>query len=421
MGIALIVPHIMSENRATFIKNHIKVIKPDLVISLSEFSIDPEVLVENKVEFLNYEIFSRSIVKKIISFLYNLRKLKKLRKKYNIRLAISLGDPANLFNVLSYTLNNKIVLTFHSHYSTDFALSDYFNQRLVDKIKKHVRILVIKMLYNKADLLVAVSESCKKDLIDNFGLKEDKIKVIYNPFFLEVIKSRAKEDIGHFSCIFQNPTIITAGRLSKQKGHWYLLRIFKELKKKHPELRLVILGDGELKEYLVSLSKALDLQTFVWDKNQCTDEYDVYFLGHQENPYKFFSRAKMFVLTSLWEGLPSVLIEALACGLPVISTDCPSGPREILAPNTDIASKALKPEFSEYGILMPNFDGKYMEKDEPLTQTEKIWIDTMENIISKEEILSIYSRLGPRRAQEFDAAKVALKWGEILTNLLSNE
>src|SRR5690625_2500259 len=133
---------------------------------------------------------------------------------------------------------------------------------------------------------------------------------MYNFYYIEGINELAKEPVEQrFELLFDHPTIITVGRLTKQKGHWHLIRAFKIVKNEIPNAKLVILGDGPLKSYLISLSKQLEL------------EDDVYFLGFQKNPFKYLVNSDVYAFPSLYEGFPNALCEAMACGLPVISTD----------------------------------------------------------------------------------------------------
>ncbi|MEM0333471.1 MAG: glycosyltransferase, partial [Candidatus Aenigmatarchaeota archaeon] len=374
---------------------------------------------KDKVKLLNFSyIHKKFTYKKLLNFIIELFKLKRYKKDYKIKITLSLGEPANLFNVLSKLSNEKIILSFHNHYSTDFSLSQFWNKSFVDKIRKVIRINLIKFLYQRADLMVAVSNGVKNDLIKNFGLKEDKIKVIYNPFLISDIKNKASEDIKEFRSIFNHKTIITVGRLSMQKGHWYLLRIFRELKRRINDLKLIIIGDGELKDFLINLSKSLQLKTFVWDRDLVSENFDVYFMGPQANPFKFMAKASLFVLSSLYEGLPSVIIEALACGIPVVSADCKSGPREILAPDTDFAFQTRQVEYAKYGILLPPFDGELKKLSDPLTEEENIWVCSLSEILSQKDLLEYYGKLGLERALDFDASKISKEWNEVFEGIL---
>jgi len=193
-----------------------------------------------------------------------------------------------------------------------------------------------------------------------------------------------------------------------------LLRIFKALKEKHKDLKLVILGEGELKEDLVKLSEELGLKTYVWDRDKLSERFDVYFLGFQKNPFKFMAGSKLFVFPSLWEGFGNVLVEAMACGVPVVSSDCRSGPREILAPNTDFNYQTQKPEFAEYGVLMPVFEVKYKTAKEPLEEKEIMWVETIDKLLEDESLRKHYSEKAKRRAENFRIEKIVEEWKEIL-------
>lgn len=316
---------------------------------------------------------------------------------------VSFLERANFVNVLSKIFKkHRSIVSVHTN-----VLPGHSGLKSLNK-------LLIKILYPKADLIVAVSEGVKESLI-KLGINWEKIKVIYNPYPVVDIQKKSSESLEEFELLAYKPFIITAGRLTKPKGHWHLLRVSKELKKGYFDLKIVILGDGDLKDYLVNLSKDLGLKTFsVWKKKELTDEYDVYFLGFQKNPFKFISRAKLFVFPSLWEGFGNVLVEAMACGVPVVSADCPSGPREILAPDMEFAYQTKEPEFARYGILMPVFDGEYKKADDPLTREEKVWAETLSEILSNEKLLNEYGEKAKERALDFDMDKIIKQWLEVI-------
>jgi Glycosyltransferase len=193
-----------------------------------------------------------------------------------------------------------------------------------------------------------------------------------------------------------------------------LIRVFKALKEKHKDLKLVILGEGELKDYLVEVSQELGLKTYVWDRDALSESFDVYFLGFQKNPFKFIAKSKLFVFPSLWEGFPNALVEAMACGVPVVSSDCRSGPREILAPNTDFNYQTKKPEFAEYGVLMPVFEVKYKSANERLEEREIMWVGTIDKLLEDENLRKNYSEKAKQRAEDFRIEKIVQEWKEIL-------
>jgi glycosyltransferase involved in cell wall biosynthesis len=148
-----------------------------------------------------------------------------------------------------------------------------------------------------------------------------------------------------------------AGRFTKDKGQWYLIRAFKKILNTIPDVRLVLLGEGKLQGYAKKLTSDLGI----------TDK--VHFLGFQQNPFKFISQATVFAFPSLWEGFPVALVEALICKAAVVAADCKSGPRELLAPDTDFAQTSRGIEKSQYGVLIPPFDGEFKDADSPCGST----------------------------------------------------
>lgn len=197
--------------------------------------------------------------------------------------------------------------------------------------------LAARIFYSWADAIVAVSQGVANDLAQVIKLPYDQIKVIYNPVITPDILERSQQPISHpWFAPGEPPVILGVGRLIEQKDFPTLIRAFAQVRSVRP-VRLMILGIGSERNYLNQLIQELDL------------ENDVAILGFQENPYAYMARASVFALSSAWEGLPTVIIEALAVGTPVVSTNCPSGPAEILASG-------------KYGWLVPVGDSQAMAK-----------------------------------------------------------
>lgn len=174
-------------------------------------------------------------------------------------------------------------------------------------------------LMRKADGIVAVSEGVARDLAEFARVPTERVRVIYNPVVTPELREAAQQRPDHpWFAPGEPPVALTAGRLEHQKDHPTLLRAFAQVRAKRPA-RLMILGEGPDRPLLAALAQELGIAD------------DVALPGFADNPFAYMKHAKVFVLSSLFEGLPTVLIEALACGAPVVSTDCPSGPREILA------------------------------------------------------------------------------------------
>jgi glycosyltransferase involved in cell wall biosynthesis len=177
---------------------------------------------------------------------------------------------------------------------------------------------LVRRFYPWARDIIAVSEGVADDLSQVSAIPRSRIRVIYNPVITPAIQAKAREPVDHPWFVPGGPPVVLGiGRLTTQKDFSILIRAFAQVRRSLAA-RLLILGEGEKRTELESLVRALDL------------EEDVCLGGFVPNPYSYLTKASLFVLSSRWEGLPTVLVEALYCGTPVISTDCPSGPREIL-------------------------------------------------------------------------------------------
>jgi glycosyltransferase involved in cell wall biosynthesis len=199
-----------------------------------------------------------------------------------------------------------------------------------------LRPFVYRLFYPWADGIIAASQGVEEELL-RFGLPDTKIYQICNPVVTKEIFEKAEESIKHpWFALGEPPVILSAGRLHKQKDFPTLIRAFALVRKERLS-RLIILGEGEEWLRLKSLVRELGL------------EREVDFPGFVQNPYAYMKRAALFVLSSAWEGFGNVLAEAMAIGTPVISTDCPHGPAQIL-------------EGGKWGILLPVGDVEALAK-----------------------------------------------------------
>ncbi len=212
-----------------------------------------------------------------------------------------------------------------------------------------VKKIFAKILYPLADEIIAVSRNVAEDLEKYGGYKKGRVKYIYNPTITPELFELAKEEIQHPWLAGTEPTILAVGRLNPQKNYYMLIEAFAKVRKSL-KAKLIILGDVFTP---AEKEEKIKLMNFVDDLG-IKDDVDL--AGFQKNPYAFMSRTTLFVSSSNFEGLPNVLIEALACDAPVISTDCESGPREILADgkygtlvpvgNREILAEAIKEALS---------------------------------------------------------------------------
>ncbi|MCW6037695.1 glycosyltransferase [Spirulina subsalsa FACHB-351] len=182
-----------------------------------------------------------------------------------------------------------------------------------------VKLWLMRSLYPKASAIVAPSRGVAQAFEQSLKLKANAVQVVYNAVVDDTLLQKAQAPLNHpWFFAYQPPVILAIGRLSEQKDFPTLIKAFAQVRKNRL-LRLIILGEGGLRRSLENLVRELGVGE------------DVQLPGFVPNPYAYLSRAAMFVLSSKFEGLPTVVIEALACGCPVVSTDCPYGPREILA------------------------------------------------------------------------------------------
>ena len=220
---------------------------------------------------------------------------------------------ANVAAVLARSLaHRKVKLLLTERLSIDEAL----------KRDRGLRRLVLprlmRLLYGRADALVANARDNAERLAELLGWPPGSVRTIYNPTFDPSIRPMAEEPVTEsWFAPGEPPVVLGVGRLAPQKDFSLLLRAFAAMRAK-TDCRLVIIGEGPERARLEALATELGVSA------------DVELPGFRTNPYSYMARASLFVLSSRYEGLPNVLIEAQACGVPVLATDCPTGPREIL-------------------------------------------------------------------------------------------
>ena len=333
----------------------------------------------------------RSTPGKVLNFLRRVKRLKKIKAGLDPQAVISFMESSNFINLLSGRKGKTII-----------SVRNFKSQQGRSLLGKFF-LAAIRLLYGRSDLIVVPAEGLKADLTGAFKINAAKIKVIYNPIDLELIAERAAEPLpGQFKGFFQGPVLLAAGSLTIQKGQGHLLRVFNEIRKSRPDLKLIILGEGPLRAYLEELVDSYGLE-------------DVVLLpGFMANPFQFMGRADLFVLPSIFEGFPNVLVEAMACGLPVVASDCPSGPREILAPESDFLNRAQKVEFASCGVLCPVISGELYRAEEPLADTEKLLAKALLTLLDDQQLSAQYRVKSKERAEDFASESIAQEWVKML-------
>ncbi len=249
-------------------------------------------------------------------------------------------------------------------------------------IKRHFTYFLMRRLYRYADVVIANSQGVADDIVSIASLDLKKVSVIYNPKPLTDIRSKAEQQTG---CVWLDektlPVVVGVGRLREQKNFSMLIRAFGNVLKKKPA-RLLIVGSGREEERLRSLIEELGLES------------SVLLVGYSDNPYAFMAKADVFAFSSLWEGMPNALMEAMVCGIPVVANDCPSGPRELLAPNSDHTKRLTGgSEDAPFGILVALGD-------------EDAFSESIVRMLEDNELRETYSRASVMRAEAFDTDSI---------------
>jgi len=241
-----------------------------------------------------------------------------------------------------------------------------------------LRKWLYRFLYPKAKKIITVSKKIKIKLINYWNISSEKIEVVHNAVDLNRIESLSKESV----CFQEKdsvPKIIAVGRLSKSKGYSYLLKAIKQVREDSP-VRLLILGDGERRKKLEDLAKQLK----IFDA--------VSFMGFQKNPYKYIAKATFLVSSSLWESFGIVLVEAMACGVPVIATRCPYGPEEIITDGVN-------------GLLVPTGDVDALAK-------------TMLRLLKDSFFRKCLVEEGKKRTEDFRIEKMATGYEQVFEEVI---
>lgn len=309
--------------------------------------------------------------------------LRKIKKNYGVDACISFLPGADMVNVLSRG-KEKVVISLRNNPNNLMDNTGTLYHWLHRYSIKH------------ADYIVALSDYVRKSAINLYGIPESKITTIYNP--TPEFQKLEEPELCRRLRNKNEKILITAGRLTEQKGQWHLLKALKEVLMHNKHISLIVLGKGPLEMELKRIAEELGISE------------NVYFLGFVDNAPEYIKYSDIFVFPSIFEGLGNVLIEALSLGVPIISSDCPYGPREILAPGTEYKN-IQEEEYAEYGILVP-YGSKHIEKE--LSDDEKCLAHAIIKLLSDEKLLRHYQKKALERAAFFDPDAIAALWDGIV-------
>lgn len=343
---------------------------------------------------LNIDVEAKDgILNKCVNVLRRVSRVKKLKREYHFDIVVGFMFSACIVNVLSRT--NEKIISSARNYMSAYGTSVY-------------QVQSERFIAKHSDYVVAISEMVRRDLIKNFGIDEKKTTTIYNPCDANRIREYAKQ-VPDYQFDKDKFYFINIGRLVRQKGQWDLIKAFSIVNKKHEKTRLLILGgfgNNEIK--LKELAERMKVSD------------SVVFAGFKDNPFAYLGQSNVFVLSSLHEGLGNVILEALACRIPVISTDCFAGPREILAPNSVFSNKADGIEREEYGVLVPEISSEEDYSD-TIETNHAILADAMCEFVENDTLSSQYREKSDERVKDFDPDLIAKQWVCLFNKLLRDE
>ncbi len=308
-------------------------------------------------------------------------KTKNIVKNRSIDILLSFDEISAVVASLSL---NKSVITIHK--SLKFA----------DMSKSHIKrfaSFIGRKIYSHSPAIVGVSKGICNELINYVGINADKVYMIYNGHRIDEIRQKSKlyiNERGLPNWFYKGGFIINVGRLSHQKGQWHLIRAFKKVVSEVPNAKLLIVGRGELYNLLVNLINRLGLEENVFIFN-----------GRFESIYPVLSKSLFVVLSSIFEGLPNIMIESFALGKPVVSTNCRYGPAEIMEKDYSYVGP------TDYGYLTSPLDGAIKE-NQPLTQEESLLADAilfMLNKMRNKSFVNKIKNLTMKRSEDFDISK----------------
>jgi len=321
-----------------------------------------------KIKYLENSMPTESGIMKLIKLPLLAFRYKKLS---NSDISLSFMNRGNYINIIAklFGMKSKTIVNERSMPSLQHK----------DGLQGIINRFLIKKLYKRADAVISNSYGNADDLLQNFYVQN--VKIVNNPFDILKIEELSSENVDFD---FSKFTFITVGRLDKGKNHRVLIDAIKDI-----DAQLIIIGDGELKNQLYEYIKELKLS------------HKVFLLGFNKNPYKYLSKSNVFVFSSLHEGFPNVLVEALACNLPIISTDCKSGPREILSASGKLSLNLNSIEMVDYGILTPLNDVYSLKK-------------AMKVMMDNEVVYNKYKNIVKLRAREFNKVSIINKYKEVI-------
>ena len=338
----------------------------------------------------------QGIIRKTLAAIKRIRKIKRIKKQLQPDVSIAFGNTAIILNAFSNSAEKKIASIRQSFSG--------IMQNTSPVMKLHLYLYVWAL--RRADVIVAVSNAINAELKAYFNIVNEVY--INNGINHKDINMLA--DVEADSMHGDKKWIVHSGRFNRSKGHWHLIKIFSAIKKNIPQLGLILLGgtdtaDTTGKEIEKFCRQYLTRQNISFSQEAGADA-DVWFAGHQANPFKFIKKATLFVLPSLWEGFPNALLEAMSCGVPVVAAKCQTGPEEILRENNEL-----------FGLLLPAFATVFNISDQRLSSLEEKWAHAITGLIQDKDRLKHFGSQSIKRVEKYSVESMGRQWMQLLDRL----
>jgi glycosyltransferase involved in cell wall biosynthesis len=358
-NVLLLIPNLGKGGAQRVFHQHRQFFSQDFNVISCVFNFSGAFPEETKENILSLEVpAGRNIIEKISCFVRRVRRLKKIKREHNIDVTISHLEGADYVNVLSKR-KDKLILWIHGT-----KIHDKEIKGAVGWVRKKI---MLPWLYRRADKIVCVSSGIESELKSLIPSASQKILTVRNGIDVKNVQAKSMEPLPHeWQSLMSDFVIVTHCRFAPQKNLKALIRLVSKLNDLD-HVRFVLIGDGQQREELIELNTKLNGKIF--------------FPGQQKNPFPWLRHSSLYILTSLWEGFPLSLCEAIVCGLPVIAADCPTGPKEIL-------------DSVPAGVLMP-----LIYEDSP--SSIDAWAAALRNIINDSNTLAAYRKRAAEGAHLF--------------------
>lgn len=331
------------------------------------------------VTFIDLDIDpEKKYIKKLSVVMKRVIEVRSIKKKYNIDISISFGETANIVNCLS-KIKERVITSIRGSMILERGIN-----------------LIDKLTFSGSDNVVFISQGQRDAYAQNAARFKNKFIVIYNSCDAQKIGKMSEE---HVEEQFDEWTFVAVGRVTEVKCFDNLINSFEIAMKTYPQLRLYIIGDGD---------KASELKEMIKRKGLCSS---ILLIGDKNNPFAYMSKARGLLNSSGRESFSNVVLEGLACGIPVISTDCKYGPREILSNDTTYY-QLNDYQKCKYGILTPAFDYHIGEQH----KREMIFANAIIYLLQNKELELEYRTRAGERCEMFSVDHYLSDWNKIILN-----